>query len=98
MNSMARKKKTKKADLHISSSFKWHREATGHYSLWGEYVVEEKEIMAEIKKEKNKWKYCLWTWGTERPAPMDYSWQTYSTAKEIKNVVADLVTSGEPTV
>ena len=78
--------------------FKWKRESSGHYVLWGEYVVEEKEIMAEIKKVNNKWKYCLWTWGTKNPKPLEYSWQTYKTAKEIKSVVIDLVSSGEPEV
>ena len=95
---MARKKRNKKIDSDMSASFKWHREATGHYSLWGEYVVEEKEIMAEVKKEKNKWRYCLWTWGTKSPGPMEYSWQTYKTAKEVKNIVTDLVTNGEPVI
>ena len=95
---MARKKRSKKLDSDMSSSFKWHRESTGHYSLWGEYVVEEKEIMAEVKKEKNKWKYCLWTWGTKSPERLEYSWETYKTAKEVKNVVTTLVIKGEPTI
>jgi asparagine synthetase B (glutamine-hydrolysing) len=82
----------------LRDDFKWKRESSGHYVLWGEYVVEEKEIMAEIKKVNNKWKYCLWTWGTVNPKPLEYSWQTYKTAKEIKSVVIDLVSGGEPEV
>ena len=82
----------------LRDDFKWKRESSGHNVLWGEYVVEEKEIMAEIKKVNNKWKYCLWTWGTENPKPLEYSWQTYKTAKEIKSVVIDLVNGGEPHV
>ena len=54
--------------------------------------------MAEIKKEKNKWKYCLWTWGTQSPQPLEYSWESYKTAKEIKSVVIGLISKGEPVV
>ena len=36
-----------------NDDYQWKKKSTGHYVLWGEYVVEEKEIMAEIKKEKN---------------------------------------------
>ena len=52
--------------------------------------------MAEVKKEKSKWRYCLWTWGNKEPKALEYSWQTFSTAKEIKSAVAELVELGEP--
>ena len=60
---MAKRKKT----ITFKDTLFWNRLATGHYKLMGEYVVGEKEIMAEIKKEKNKWQYCLWTWGSVEP-------------------------------
>tara|TARA_R100000008_G_scaffold79395_1_gene61057 strand:+ start:1028 stop:1312 length:285 start_codon:yes stop_codon:yes gene_type:complete len=82
----------------MEDTMKWKREAPGHYVLWGEYIVEEKEKMAEVKKTNNKWKYCLWTWGSQNPMPQEYCWQTYKTAKEVKNVVIDLVTNGEPKI
>ena len=88
-----RKKKTTMKD-----TFKWKRKSTGHYALWGEYVVEEKEIMAEVKKENNKWKYCLWTWGTKNPEPLSFNWEPFKSAKEIKERVIELVLSGEPKV
>ena len=81
-----------------NDDYQWKKKSTGHYVLWGEYVVEEKEIMAEIKKEKNKWKYCLWTWGTQSPQPLEYSWESYKTSKEIKSVVIGLISKGEPVV
>ena len=86
-----RKKKTTMRD-----TFVWKRKSSGHYVLWGEYIVDEKEIMAEVKKEKSKWRYCLWTWGNKEPKALEYSWQTFSTAKEIKSAVAELVELGEP--
>jgi len=85
-------------DKTMRETFKWKRKSSGHYILWGEYVVGEKEIMAEVKKESSKWKYCLWTWGTENPSPLDYSWQVYKTAKDVKNTVADLIINGEPQI
>ena len=88
----------KKKESTMEDTFCWKREASGHYILWGEYVVEEKEIMAEIKKIKNKWKYCLWTWGSQNPRRLEYSWDSFKTAKEVKNEVATLVTKGEPPV
>ena len=86
----------RKKKITMKDTFKWKRESTGHYALWGEYVVEEKEIMAEIKKENNKWKYCLWSWGTKNPEPSVYYWKTFKSAKEIKEEVIELVLSGEP--
>ena len=76
----------------------WKRKATGHYVLWGEYIVDEKEIMAEVKKEKSKWRYCLWTWGAREPRALEYSWQTFGTAKEVKKAVIELIEAGEPDV
>ena len=90
--------KRRKKESTMEDSFRWKRESSGHYVLWGEYIVEEKEIMAEVKKQKNKWKYCLWTWGTKEPRPLEYSWQTYKTAKEVKKTVTTLVTKGEPPI
>ena len=58
----------------------------------------QREIMAEVKKTDNKWEYCLWTWGSQAPAQQEYHWQTYKTAKEVKNVVIDLVTNGAPKI
>jgi len=86
----------RKKKITMKDTFKWKRKSTGHYTLWGEYVVEEKEIMAEVKKESNKWKYCLWTWGSKNPEPTDFHWETYKSAREIKQVVVELVSSGAP--
>jgi len=92
----SKRAKQKKSVNDMAQTFKWKRKATGHYVLHGEYVVEEPEIMAEVKKESNVWRYCLWTWGTQNPEPLAYYHQTFKTAKEIKNAVAELVLSGEP--
>ena len=89
-------KAKRKKKITMKDTFKWKRESTGHYILWGEYVVEEKEIMAEVKKENNKWKYCLWSWGTKNPKPTTYHWETFKTAKEVKEEATKLVLSGEP--
>ena len=91
---MVRKNKT----TTMEDTFKWKRESSGHYTLWGEYIVEDREIMAEVKKINNKWKYCLWTWGSQSPECQEYYWQTYKTAKEVKNVVIDLVINGAPKI
>jgi len=91
---MAKRKKKIKA----KDTFKWKRQSTGHYILWGEFVVKEKEIMAEVKKTKSKWKYCLWTWGTQEPQPTSYSWETFKSAKEVKDKAIELVLLGEPKV
>ena len=82
----------------MRDTFTWKRSSSGHYFLWGEYIVGDKEDMAEIKKVKSKWSYCLWTWGTANPSPMKYDWRSFSTAKAAKNAVIDLVTNGEPQV
>ena len=82
----------------MEDTFKWKRESSGYYTLWGEYIVEDREIMAEVKKTNNKWKYCLWTWGSQSPQRQEYYWQTYKTAKEVKNVVIDLVINGAPKI
>jgi len=88
----------RKKKIEARDTFKWKRQSTGHYILWGEFVVQEKEIMAEVKKEKNKWKYCLWTWGTQEPGPTSYSWETFKSAKEVKEKAIELVLLGEPKV
>ena len=80
------------------STFKWKRADSGHYILWGEYIVDEKEIMAEVKKENNKWKYCLWTWGSQNPVANEYSWETFKTARDVKQKVIELVLAGEPQI
>jgi hypothetical protein len=54
--------------------------------------------MAEVKKVKNKWKHCLWTWGSQNPKRLEYSWETYKTAKEVKRAAMALVTRGEPPI
>jgi len=82
----------------MRDTFKWKRKSSGHYVLWGEYVVEEKEVMAEVKKEKSKWRYCLWTWGTENPTALNYSNEIFKTAKEVKNAVMNLVINEEPQI
>jgi len=77
----------------------WNRVSTGHYKLMGEYVVGEKEIFAEIKKNnKSKWQYCLWTWGTANPGPLEYSYLKYDKAKDIKREVIELVCNEEPKI
>jgi len=91
---MAKRKKT----ITFKDTLFWNRLATGHYKLMGEYVVGEKEIMAEIKKEKNKWQYCLWTWGSVEPKPLEYSYTTFKKAKEIKEEVIELVCNEEPKI
>jgi len=82
----------------MKNTFTWKRSSSGHYFLWGEYIVGDKEIMAEIKKIKNKWSFCLWTWGADKPRSMNYDWRSFSTAKSAKSAVIDLVTNGEPQV
>ena len=49
-----RKKKTTMKD-----TFKWKRKSTGHYTLWGEYVVEEMEIIKRLWKENKDLKNRL---------------------------------------
>ena len=88
---MRRKKEASFKDL-----LKWKRETTGHYVLTGEYIAGQRETFAEIKKHKSHWKYCLWTWGSEEPLALDYNWQKFKTAKEIKAAVTEMVSLGEP--
>ncbi len=88
--------KRRKKELKFEDLLRWNREDTGHYILTGEYIVEEREIFAEIKKHKNRWKYCLWTWGSQEPKQLEYNWQEYKTAKEVKTAVIELVSAGEP--
>jgi hypothetical protein len=88
---MRRKKESSFKDL-----LKWKREQTGHYILTGEYITGDREIFAEIKKYKSYWKYCLWTWGAKEPLALEFNWQKFKTAKDIKAAVIDLVTAGEP--
>jgi len=89
-------KKKKKLPT-FEEALSWKRITTGHYKLMGEYVVGEREIMAEIKKNpKNKWQYCLWTWGSANPQQLDYFYLTYNKAKDIKKHVIALVCDDEP--
>lgn len=90
--------KRRKKESTMEDTFCWRRQSSGHYVLWGEYVTEEKEIMAEVRKQKNKWKYCLWTWGSQNPEPLEYSRETFGTAREVKRAAMNLVTRGEPPV
>jgi len=77
----------------------WNRISTGHYKLMGEYVAGDKEIFAEIKKNnKNKWQYCLWTWGSVEPKPLEYSYVTFKKAKDIKEEVVELVCNEKPKI
>jgi hypothetical protein len=77
----------------------WTRVATGHYKLMGEYVVGEKEIFAEIKRNnKNKWQYCLWTWGSAKPKSLEYFYMKYDKARDVKKKVIELVCGEEPKI
>jgi len=89
---MAKRKKT----ITFKDTLFWNRLATGHYKLMGEYVVGEKEIMAEVKKEKNKWQYCLWTWGSVEPKALSYFHTNFKKARDIKREVIELVDNEEP--
>jgi len=90
---MVKRKKT----ITFEDTLLWNRVSTGHYKLMGEYVVGEKEIMAEIQKNsKNKWQYCLWTWGSANPQALEYSYLTFNKAKDIKKHVIERVCNEEP--
>ena len=92
------KRKKKKPPTFEQCLF-WNRISTGHYKLMGEYVVGEKEIFAEIKKNnKNKWQYCLWTWGSAEPKALEYSYLIYDKAMDIKKKVIELVCDEEPKI
>ena len=80
----------------LKDSAKWRRKSSGHYELYAWYIWKELEIHAEIFKEKNKWCYRLWTWGSVDPQPLEASYQKFDTAKEIKAHVMELVENGEP--
>tara|TARA_Y100001951_G_C11048883_1_gene134446 strand:- start:150 stop:407 length:258 start_codon:yes stop_codon:yes gene_type:complete len=79
-------------------TIKWKREDSGHYKMFAEYIWKEPEIHAEIKKEKGKWKYCLWTWGSASPEPLGYTYETFKTARDIKEYVIGLISGGEPQI
>ena len=65
----------------------------------GEYIVGEKEVFAEIKKNnKNKWQYCLWTWGSAEPKSLEYFYMKYDKARDIKKKVIELVCDEEPKI
>jgi hypothetical protein len=90
---MAKRKKT----ITFEDTLFWNRISPGHYKLMGEYIVGEKEIMAEIQKNsKNKWQYCLWTWGSAEPKALEYSHVTFNKAKDIKKEVIERVCNEEP--
>ena len=94
---MARKKKKK--ILTFEDCLSWNRISTGHYKLTGEYVVGEREIFAEIKKNnKNKWQFCLWTWGSVEPKALEYSYTIHNKAKDLKKKVIEMVCDGEPKI
>ena len=80
----------------IKETAKWKRKSPGHYELHACYVWKELEIHAEVVKEKSKWRYRLWTWGSNLPEPLSLSHQTFSTAKEIKQHVLELIDDGHP--
>ena len=77
-------------------TIKWKREGPGHYYLYAWYLWQEPEIHAEIKKEKGKWAYSLWTWGSEVPTALPPSHERFKTAKEIKQRVIELILEGKP--
>lgn len=80
----------------MKDTIKWKRVAPGHYHLYAWYLWQEPEIHAEIKKERGKWTYCLWTWGSEAPCALAPSPDRFKTAKEIKQRVIELILGGEP--
>lgn len=77
-------------------TIRWKREAPGHYKMFAECICDDPEIHAEIKKHKGKWKYCLWTWGSAAPEPLEYTYETFKTAKDIKAHVIGLISEGKP--
>lgn len=89
---MAKRKKT----ITFKDTLFWNKISAGHYKLMGEYVVGEKEIMAEVKKEKSKWQYCLWTWGSADPKALSFSRTNFKKARDIKKEVIELVDNEEP--
>jgi hypothetical protein len=92
--SMARSK----TSWQTKDTIKWKRKATGHYEMWAWYIWKEPEIHAEVMKVKGKWRYRLWTWGSADPAPLEASHEKFSTAKEVKSRVVELILSEEPNI
>ena len=52
----------------------------------------------KVMKMKGKWRYRLWTWGSADPAPLETSHEKFSTAKEVKSRVVELILSEEPNI
>ena len=77
-------------------TIKWKRKSPGHYELMAWYIWKEPEIHAEIFKKGSKWKYRLWTWGSDLPQPLETSYENFKSAREVKARVLPLVLSGEP--
>jgi hypothetical protein len=82
----------------MKDTIKWRRQNSGHYILYAWYVWKEPEAHAEIIKERGKWRYRLWTWGTDTPEPLDLGPERFATAKEAKAHVIDLILDGEPCI
>jgi hypothetical protein len=80
----------------LKDSVKWKRKGSGHYELHASYIWKELEIHAEVIKQKSIWHYRLWTWGSHNPEPLSFSHNTFSTAKEIKKHVLELIDGGHP--
>ena len=91
---MPKRKKT----ITFKDTLHWNRISAGHYKLMGEYVVGEKEIMAEVKKKKSKWEYCLWTWGSVKPKALGFSKTNHKKARDIKKEVVELVNDEHPKI
>jgi len=77
---------------------KWRRQSGGHYILYAWYIWKEVEAHAEVVKERGKWRYRLWTWGSNHPEPLELSPEKFSTAKEAKARATQLILEGEPCV
>jgi hypothetical protein len=76
-------------------TIKWKRVGPGHYELRAWYIWKEPEVFAEIKKQSSKWKYRLWSWGSNNPEPLEFSYETFNTARDIKKRVVELALSEE---
>ena len=83
-------------DWTTKNTIKWKRKSSGHYEMYAWYIWKEPEVHAEIFKEKSKWKYRLWSWGTANPEPLASSYEEFKNAKEVKARVIELILEGEP--
>jgi len=72
-------------------TIRWKRKNPGHYEMYAWYIWKEPEVHAEIVKQGSKWKYRLWTWGSQNPEPLEFSHEKFKSARDIKARVLELV-------